>query len=135
MKNIRTYTKIIFTLYTTTVLVLSILPSYIFREMPYFPSFSYADKVAHVLMYFFYTLITGITMYANGKTRVIPFAILYTIFVGVLMEFCQMIIKGAGRTGSLEDIIANTIGTIAGAILIKMVVNHKKRVLSTDFAD
>jgi VanZ family protein len=132
MKSLKKYTKVIFALYTITVVVLSILPSFIFRNMPYFPTFSYADKVAHVLMYFFYMLITGIMMYANGKKRVIPFAILYTIFVGVLMEFCQMTISGVGRTGSMEDIIANTIGTIAGAILIKMIVNHKKRVLSTD---
>lgn len=120
------YTKIIFVLYTITVFVLSILPSFIFRKMPYFPTFSYADKVAHVLMYFFYMLVIGTMMYSYGKKRVLAFAILYTIFIGVLMEFLQMTIRGVGRTGSFADIIANTIGTIAGAILIRIIVNHKR---------
>jgi VanZ family protein len=50
------------------------------------------------------------------------------------MEFCQLMIKGAGRTGSFADIVANTIGTAIGATIVyailKRVDNQEK--LATD---
>ena len=60
--------------------------------------------------------------YNVNKKKVISYGVLYTIFIGVLMEFCQLMIKGAGRTGSLGDIAANTVGTAIGAIIVYAVM-------------
>ncbi len=71
--------------------------------------------------------------YNINKKKVISYGVLYTILIGVLMEFVQMIIKGAGRTGSFGDIVANTIGTIIGAIIVHAVLKKlANKSLSTD---
>ena len=121
MKN-RKIVSVVFGIYTVIVLLLSLLPSFFFRDLPYVPNWSFSDKIAHVLMYLFYTLIASAMFYSQSFKRIISLAILYTILFGVFMEFCQMMIKGAGRTGSLGDIVANTIGTIIGAIIVHAVL-------------
>ncbi len=118
MKN-RKIVSVVFGIYTTVLVLLSLLPSFFFKNFPYVPSLSFSDKIAHVLMYLFYTLISSAMFYYYSLKRFIFLGVLYTILIGVFMEFCQMIIKGAGRTGSFGDIVANTIGTILGAIIVK----------------
>jgi VanZ family protein len=134
MKNRKRIFLIIFILYNIIVLLLSILPSYIFRKVPYMETFSFADKIAHVLIYLVYILVLCSMLYYNiNKKKVISYGVLYTILIGVLMEFVQMIIKGAGRTGSFGDIVANTIGTIIGAIIVHAVLKKlANKSLSTD---
>jgi len=85
-------------------------------------TFSFSDKIAHVLMYLVYMLVSCSMFYYHSFKRIIVLGILYTIFIGVLMEFCQLMIKGAGRTGSFADIVANTIGTIIGALVVHAVL-------------
>jgi len=123
----RKIVSVIFGIYTGIVLLLSLLPSFFFRDLPYVPSWSFSDKIAHVLMYLFYTLIASAMLYSQSFKRIISLAILYTILFGVFMEFCQLMIKGAGRTGSLGDIVANTIGTIIGAIIVSAILKKIDR--------
>ena len=121
----RKIVSVIFGIYTVVVLLLSLLPSFFFRDLPYVPSWSFTDKIAHVLMYLVYTLIASAMLYSHSFKRIISLGILYTILFGVFMEFCQMMIKGSGRTGSFADIVANTIGTIIGAIIVSAVLKNK----------
>lgn len=117
--------KILFGVYTLIVLLLSLLPSFIFMHMPYMPSFSFADKLAHFLMYCFYTLITGYMLGINkSKYGILSFPILYTVMFGVAMEFFQMLLRGAGRSSSFSDIIANVLGTLTGAALL-IIIDRK----------
>jgi VanZ family protein len=117
--------KFLFIAYTVVVLLLSLLPSFIFMHMPYMPSFSFADKFAHMFMYFFYAIITGLAIKANNlKFGMISFPILYTAMFGILMEFCQMLLRGAGRSSSFSDIVANVIGTFLGVVVLLIVKKH-----------
>jgi VanZ family protein len=118
----RKIVSVVFGIYTIIVVLLSLLPSFFFRNLPYVPSWSFTDKIAHVLMYLFYTLIAAGMFYCHSLKRIILLSILYTMFIGVLMEFCQMMIKGAGRTGSFADIVANSFGTIIGALVVYAII-------------
>ena len=84
-----------------------------------------ADKIVHTIMYF---SITGMLMlnqtsyFRNQITKVqLYFAFLFSVGFGILMEIIQYFLPW--RSGSIYDLIANTLGVVI-AIIIMLIVSH-----------
>ncbi|HPR65422.1 MAG TPA: VanZ family protein [Thermoanaerobaculia bacterium] len=95
------------TVYSLAVLGLSLWPS------PRLPAgFSHGDLVAHTILYFFLALIW--LKVPIHWTIVLPGAITF----GLIMELIQLIIPG--RTMTVSDLVANGIGAITAAVLLRL---------------
>lgn len=96
--------------------------------------FSYADKLAHILIYFLFTVAwflafsKGITNTVFQKNALIWSAI-WSFFYGILIEVLQETLI-ATRFGDWEDALANTIGIIVAIFTIKWGI-AKNRKLKT----
>lgn len=93
--------------------------------------FSFADKIAHALVYFIFTIVWFFAFYRGITTTVLKnkaiiasavFAIIYGICVEIMQE-----ILVANRQGDWQDVLANVTGTILAVFLIKwFVANNRK---------
>lgn len=93
--------------------------------------FSFADKIAHGLVYFgfaivwFFSFSKGITNKFFQKNAIIASAI-FAIIYGICVEIMQETLV-SNRQGDWQDVVANIIGTILAILLIKyIVVNNRK---------
>ncbi len=104
-------------------MILSLVPS------PKLPSveIDYADKIAHVFVYFILVLTIIWAFLKKNKHKNIPFTTLLTIIAssslyGILIEILQYASK-TGRNFEIPDIIANIVGCLFGVFLYKLIKN------------
>ncbi len=99
----------IFVTWLLLITYLSIIPTFDIDTL------KHSDKIIHLLIYFFTSFIFYYSFRLQIK-RIIPFAILFSIIFGTLMEVLQITLSY--RSFSVEDIMANSMGAlIAGAFL------------------
>ncbi|HZL11137.1 MAG TPA: VanZ family protein [Prolixibacteraceae bacterium] len=107
-------------LYVGCIAALSLLPS---QDLPNVKLFYGADKVIHFSMYFVFSLLFCWALKTELNYSLLFLIIPVTIGWGILMEVIQLDMH-AGRSFSLYDILANSIGVVAG-ILVYVVVSKK----------
>ena len=93
--------------------------------------FSFADKLAHVIIYFIVTIVwffsfsKGITNKFFQKNAIILSAI-FAIIYGICIEIIQETLV-TNRHGDWEDVLANIIGTILAILLIKYIILNNRK--------
>ncbi len=78
------------------------------------PSFSYADKIVHLFLYFFLTLL-WLLAYPKWWRKPVFFIILVILW-GIAIEFIQEYFVPT-RSGDIFDALANTIGALTGLLV------------------
>ncbi|EDP97430.1 hypothetical protein KAOT1_19747 [Kordia algicida OT-1] len=93
--------------------------------------FSFADKLAHALVYFVFTILwflafsKGITNTILKNNAIVASAI-FAIIYGICVEIMQETLV-TNRQGDWQDVLANTTGTILAIFLIKwFIANNRK---------
>lgn len=104
-------------IWTVLVLIGSLLPKYNVPQQ----FLQLSDKLLHVLMYFLLCFLVGIGLskqnkYPDARVKAIAAAIIYSAFVGILMEVLQEFVPG--RYGDWRDVLANLLGVIAAVPLL-----------------
>jgi VanZ family protein len=89
------------------------------------PSFSYADKLVHFLLYFFLTVF-WLLAYPKLWDKRLRF-ILLVIAWGILIEIIQGLVPE--RSPELWDAVANTIGGVTGLIFYHNVLHQGSHLL------
>ncbi len=100
-------------LYVGIIAALSLLPT---SDLPPIPLFRGADKIIHFAMYFFFSLFFCWALKTEMSYSRLFFIIPVTIGWGVLMEVMQLEMH-QGRSFSLFDMLANSIGVFAGVLI------------------
>ncbi len=82
----------------------------------------YADKVVHFVFYFVLVFLGVLAVKQSIKVKsdtknTLVYAFLFAFFYGILMEFFQYFFT-ENRQGDILDVLANTLGAIAGVIVI-----------------
>jgi len=98
--------------YTLWLIAVSLTP----LEGISLPSFSYADKLVHFFLYFFLTIF-WLLAYPQLWHKKFQF-ILLVILLGITIELIQEYFILA-RSGDVFDVLANTLGVIAGMSLFQ----------------
>lgn len=80
-----------------------------------------SDKLLHVLMYFILSFLVGIGLskqnkYPEASVKAIAIAVIYSAFVGILMEGLQTFVPG--RYGDWIDVVANLLGVLVAVPLL-----------------
>lgn len=88
------------------------------------------DKAVHFTFYFMGTVLGVLflrerTRGAMKLTKAILIMLFATIFYGILIEFFQYLFT-AERTGDVLDGLANTMGSLCGALLMKFYFSRKR---------
>lgn len=104
-------------LWTALVLIGSLLPKYNVPQQ----FLQLSDKLLHVLMYFLLCFLVGIGLtkqnkYPEARVKAIIVAIVYSAFIGILMEVLQEFVPG--RYGDWKDMVANLIGVLLAVPLL-----------------
>jgi VanZ family protein len=94
-------------------MALSLLPT---SDLPPIPLFRGADKIIHMTMYFFFSMVFCWALKAEMNYTRLFFIIPVTIGWGILMEAMQLEMH-RGRSFSLFDMLANSIGVFAGVLI------------------
>ena len=121
--------KIILLAYIFAVTGISLLPA-TSLPIPRSGLFPHADKVAHFIMYAFFTYLLFYTWpgkFATIKKQFLP--LLYVFAWGTIMEFLQGM-GDYGRNFSYLDIIANTLGFFPGWLAWRWSIKNRKLPLS-----
>lgn len=102
------------------ILYLSFAPPSTFQGVP---SFTYEDKLVHLLLYAGLTcvLIFDFRRYAkNNKTNTLGFVsvcLVFPVFLGGLVEILQPMYF-APRTGEWSDLLSDILGTLLGLLVM-----------------
>ncbi len=114
----------VFLLWTVLMLTLTLIPG---DALPSNRLFSY-DKVGHFGMFGGWTFFLGLYFLIYKEKVHINLFLLMTagILFGAMIEVLQHIMP-AGRSGSLDDIIANSLGCFTAYLLLHPVRNYVKR--------
>ncbi len=99
--------KIAAIIYTLAVAYVSLTP----LDKYNLPNFNMADKIVHVLLYFFLTFVWLLAYPALLRTKWTYITII--IAWGILIEFLQAFVV-SGRSGDVNDALANSLGSILG---------------------
>ena len=85
------------------------------------------DKLAHMLMFFIWTILYGLSLrfFQKGTPSLLLITVTSAAF-GLMIEVLQYIIP-AGRQAELFDFIADFIGTLLAVFLLKMLFNSAKQ--------
>lgn len=119
--SIRQSIRLFFVLfYVGCIAALSLLPP---NDLPQIELFRGADKVIHFMMYFIFSILFCWTLKTELNYSRIIFIVLVTVGWGILMEFLQLDMH-MGRSFSLYDALANTIG-VAFGILFYVIATRK----------
>jgi VanZ family protein len=108
------------------VLVLTGLPGNSFPEVVSFWKLLEPDKIVHFFIFGIFTVLLarGLSLY-QGKFSSVAAIATQTIGTGIayggITEIMQAYVF-TGRTGSINDFIANSIGCVAGYIFFKLVL-------------
>lgn len=81
--------------------------------------FEHFDKLVHFCMYFTLSFVLFIENYIFNSLIKKHWIIIFTIIVGVFIEFLQLIFT-ENRSGNVYDAIFNTIGVILGSFCFYM---------------
>ena len=79
------------------------------------------DKVGHFLAY---AGMTVLGLYTFTFHRAATFVILFSLSLGIALEFLQYFVSG--RSPSLLDTVANSVGVFAGAMAHYLIAKSKK---------
>lgn len=85
--------------------------------------FSFADKIIHGIIYFMFAIIWYLAL-VKGKTNsflsknALLISVLFAIIYGICVEIMQDTLV-SNRQGDWEDALANSLGAIVAALLIK----------------
>ena len=87
-----------------------------------FLSFKGADKLVHFTLYLVLLILIGkgLVSYfqsSYSRNRIIALSFLYCLFLGIGVEFIQSVFV-AGRLGDFFDVLANTIGSSIGVLIL-----------------
>lgn len=107
-------------IYVACIAALSLLPP---QDFPKVPLFEGADKVIHFLMYFIFSILFCWAIKTELNYYWLFFIIPATIGWGIMMEYLQQSMH-IGRSFSWYDILANSVGVVAG-VLIYVLVSRK----------
>jgi VanZ family protein len=103
-------------LYLMLIVLLSLLPSSDFPDIPYF---SGEDKWIHFCMYLGLGFVACWSLDREGKKMPPIYLLLAGVFMwGVLMEILQRLMAN-GRSMEVTDMLANLAGAIAGLIVYR----------------
>ncbi len=110
-------------LYTVLVITVSLVKI----KRPVQVNISHADKLVHIGIYFFCTLIWFIAFRSRGFSKSFPKALLKASIVafvlGIILEFAQEFTVTA-RSGDVKDVMANGVGIIIAALFLYQVKKH-----------
>lgn len=119
-----TLAKVLFGVYSLSLLVITLMPTVVFKskEGSWLSTINFrnGDKVVHAALFFIFTLLLFYSAYVSEKFRLI----LIPVLVGIGIEIAQFA-TGWGRTFDLFDILANTIGTFIAFFLIQKLTPPK----------
>jgi VanZ family protein len=118
------YILLIFT--TIAILLLTLMPP---DNLGSHRIFRY-DKLGHFMMFFCWTFAYGLFSFAKKgpeKTRILTIFFIGSLF-GVTIEIAQEFMP-YGRSGNINDAIADILGSMSAAILLKFI---KTQVLDSD---
>lgn len=96
------------------------------KNLPHLQLFPHFDKVVHFGIYFILTVLiipVFITKLKYLRSYILAFVI--SIFSGVLFEILQAFLS-QGRTASIDDAIANTLGSVGGILFYQLFLKEKK---------
>ena len=85
------------------------------------PVIKHVDKIFHFLSYFILMLLwynSFSKFFTNNFLKVIFLSFIFCVAFGIVVEGLQNTLTSS-RTADIKDIIANTCGVLAGAILVK----------------
>ncbi|WP_420571792.1 VanZ family protein [Kordia sp.] len=92
---------------------------------------SFADKLVHGFVYFLFTIVWFFA-FSKGfattflKKNALVLSAIFAIIYGICIEIMQATLV-ENRQGDLEDVIANTLGTILAVIVLKwLIANNRK---------
>ena len=94
-----------------------LIPASAFKDFS-FDSLFQVDKVIHLTLYFFFVLLWALALPHTKKNTIT--LLIVGISYGILIEVLQGSMH-LGRSYELDDIIANTVGAILGALCIGFV--------------
>ena len=89
------------------------------------------DKAVHFIFYFVMAILGGLYLReASKKTISLPkgliMSLLFAVIYGMIIEVIQSTLTDY-RSGELEDILANSLGAIAGVLLLKYLFSGKRQ--------
>ena len=105
--------KILAVSYTIWLTVISLMP----LDGLDLPSFSYADKIVHFLLYFFLSLFWLLACPKLWRKYV--FFIIFVVLWGVGIEFIQEYFIPT-RSGDIFDALANTLGALTALYIFHL---------------
>jgi VanZ family protein len=104
--------------WTITIVVLSILPASEFNGFLW-AAFPFADLLVHFILYAILSFLICLPLLLCGrhnKTTTFIFSFLPALLLGIFTEILQFCLAPT-RTASFTDILANSLGAVAGIIL------------------
>jgi VanZ family protein len=100
----------------------SVTPSKNFPELKLFPHF---DKVVHFGIYFVLALLLAAAFIKDRKySRSYLLAGLASVITGIVFELIQKYLT-TDRSGAIDDILANTLGVLAGITFYHFLIKGK----------
>lgn len=91
----------------------------------------FIDKWTHTVLYLVLALCLGMEYWRSHKTRSVKaitlLCLVFTVAMGGLVEIVQATCTGGVRHGDWPDFLADTIGSLAGYLLIFVCHNWRKQ--------
>jgi len=109
-------------IYLGIIIVLSLMPA---EDVPQISLFEGVDKLVHFCMYMGFTWLICWSLHSEYKPYINYSIIIFAIGWGILMEVFQLIMH-LGRAFEWLDVLANSSGTLTGALIYNLMVNRKK---------
>ncbi len=113
-------------LWALLVLILTGLPGNYFPEVPTFWDLLEPDKIVHIFIFGVFTVLMALGLTRHyGKLRSASAITTQAIGTGIAYGAITELLQGyvfIGRTASIYDFIANSVGCLAGYLLFKLVL-------------
>jgi len=123
VRNTKTY-FLLAVLWTCFVTVLSLVT--ISSDVGSSINVEYKDKYVHFAFYFVFVILWYLFAQKKEFTKKTKLIVLFSaIGYGILMEICQGLFTTT-RTADILDVVANSIGAIAGLIVALVLLKNKK---------
>ena len=106
------------------VLVLTLMPGKAIPDVGFFN----ADKLVHFFIFGFQMILTSFALVKIARLKAKPenpvlFAGVFSVLFGIMIEFIQNYVPG--RSFSIADMIANTIGVILGYFTVRLLMRRR----------
>jgi VanZ family protein len=111
-------------LWSITILILTLIPGDTLPDVPIFG----IDKLVHFFIFGVLMIVSsyGIVRTSNTKgtlSKLLVITSLYSISFGIMVEILQRFVPG--RSFSIPDMVANSIGVGLGYLIFKFMVRRK----------